>query len=252
MVFVKSESLGRAGLLAAEADGLAALSRPECVRVPRVLGHQAFEHGEGSWLALEALDLRPRPRAVDQRLGRQLADLHRHQGEAFGWHCDNYLGSTVQANPRQTDWTSFFQQHRLMPQIERLRARDRGRILDPLTPPLLAAWARLVADHDPKPSLLHGDLWTGNAAALTDGTPVIFDPAVHFGDRECDLAMADLFGGFSEEFFSAYDHVWPLPDGWQQRRGFYQLYHVLNHANLFGGGYIASAEQRIRDLIDGA
>ncbi|MEE4638243.1 MAG: fructosamine kinase family protein [Wenzhouxiangella sp.] len=248
-LFVKIEPQVRAALLMAEADGLAALATAGCVRVPRVLGQQTFEKERSRWLALEALDLKPRRRAIDRRLGQQLAELHRCQGAAFGWHRDNYLGSSVQANPRHTDWTSFFRDHRLLAQIESLRRRDRGRILQPLISPLLKAWERLGAEHNPVPSLLHGDLWTGNAAALSDGAPVIFDPAVHFGDRECDLAMANLFGGFSGEFFSAYDQSWPRPSGWQQRRGFYELYHVLNHANIFGGGYIESAEERMKDLI---
>ncbi len=246
--FVKFESSDRCALLAAEADGLAALSRAGCVRVPQLLGHQPFEAG-GGWLALEALKLRPRTRPVDRRLGHELAMQHRDQGEMFGWHRDNYLGPMPQSNDVAGDWSEFFRQRRLAPQIQRLVQSRRGPGLDEAAQQVLAAWTRLGADHDPEPSLLHGDLWAGNAAALSDGTPVIYDPAVHYGDRECDLAMADLFGGFSEDFFRAYREAWPLPGGWRQRRAFYQLYHVLNHANLFGGSYVASAEHRMRELI---
>ncbi|NDY95166.1 fructosamine kinase family protein [Wenzhouxiangella limi] len=248
-VFIKCEAPARSGLLSAEADGLGALARTGTVRVPAVLGHAGFEVGQGSWLALEALDLQPRSRSVDQRLGTQLAALHRHRGEAFGWHCDNYLGPAPQSNTSVSSWSEFFHRHRLAPQIERLRRACRQRNLEDLTQALLDSWMTLSADHHPEPSLLHGDLWAGNASALPDGTPVIYDPAVHYGDRECDLAMANLFGGYAADFFDAYQRAWPLPDGWQQRRDFYQLYHLLNHANLFGGGYLASVENRMRALI---
>ena len=114
---------------------------------------------------------------------------------------------------------------------------------------LREAWLRDFDDYCPLPSLLHGDLWAGNAGQLPDGTPVIFDPAVHYGDRECDLAMAALFGGFGSAFFDAYQATWPLESGWKRRREYYQLYHVLNHALLFGGGYIADARSRIRHVL---
>ncbi|MFW5816430.1 MAG: fructosamine kinase family protein [Wenzhouxiangella sp.] len=246
-VFVKIESSDRADLLAAEADGLEALASAACVRVPEVLGQGLFEAEAGSWLALEALRLKPRSRSIDRRLGGQLAGLHRHQGEAFGWHRDNYLGPMPQSNATASDWGEFFYRQRLAPQIDRLL--HAAPAIDRLVEPVLAAWRRLSAEHEPAASLLHGDLWAGNAAALRDDTPVIYDPAVHYGDRECDLAMADLFGGYAEAFFSAYQQAWPLPQGWQQRRGFYQLYHLLNHANLFGGSYAARIEQSMQALI---
>lgn len=250
-VFVKIESTNRADLLAAEADGLQALASSACVRVPDVLGLGIFKAGDGSWLALEALSLKSRSPSIDRRLGGQLAEMHRHQGKAFGWHRDNYLGPMPQSNATAPDWGEFFSRQRLAPQIDRLRDAGAAPAVSRLVQPLLAAWHRLNADHDPAPSLLHGDLWAGNAAALSDATPVIYDPAVHYGDRECDLAMADLFGGYAEAFFSAYQQAWPLPRGWQQRRGFYQLYHLLNHANLFGGGYAARVEQSMQALIAG-
>lgn len=248
-VFVKTCPVEDEGMLAAEADGLAALAKTGSVRVPGVLGRGLFDDAAGSWLALEALDLRPRSHEVDARLGVELAQLHGRTGQQFGWHCANFIGRMPQANRQYANWTAFFLEQRLLPQCRQLLKSDPERKLNPLISRLIEAWKSTSNNHHPEPALLHGDLWAGNAAALPDATPVIFDPAVHYGDRECDLAMADLFGGFSEVFFSAYQQAWPLPDGWQQRRGFYQLYHWLNHANLFGGSYRAGLEARMRVLI---
>ncbi|WP_376693964.1 fructosamine kinase family protein [Wenzhouxiangella sp. EGI_FJ10409] len=246
-VFLKTLPLAQAGLLSAEADGLEALRQTATVRVPRVI-QRGMQDGF-SWLALEYLDLDQRNAGADERLGRQLANLHRHTGDEFGWHRNNYIGRTPQTNTRIDDWTVFFAAHRLGAQFDRLRRTHPDEGWQALKNEVIASWQKVSAQHQPEPSLVHGDLWRGNAAVLADGTPVIFDPAVHYGDRECDLAMAHLFGGFDDAFYQAYNEAWPLPEGFEVRRFFYKLYHMLNHANLFGGPYVEASEQLCRRIL---
>lgn len=246
-IFLKTLPLERAGLLSAEADGLQALAATGEVRVPRLI--RRGMHDGFAWLALEYLDLDHRGAGADERLGRQLAAMHHHTGDEFGWHRSNYIGRTPQINTPVDDWTVFFAAHRLGAQFDRLRRNLPDQGLNHLKHEITVAWQEASARHEPEPSLIHGDLWRGNAAALSDGTPVIFDPAVHYADRECDLAMAHLFGGFDESFYRAYDETWPLPQGFETRRLFYKLYHMLNHANLFGGAYVEASEQLCRRIL---
>lgn len=246
--FIKTASIGCLAVFNAEADGLEALASSEAIRAPGVMAIGQCDKPELAWLALEALDLQARSERVDRALGRQLADLHSRVQDRFGWPRDNFLGKTPQINQPDSDWVSFFATRRLKPQIDQLLHSTKDPQLETLLAELIPLWQKVAAGHQPAPSLLHGDLWAGNAAALSDGSPVIFDPAVHAGDRECDLAMADLFGGYRSEFFSAYSATWPLATGWQERREFYQLYHLLNHANLFGSGYLGTVKRRIERL----
>lgn len=246
-VFVKTMPLERAGLLSAEADGLRALADSRAVRTPRVLDRGM--HDGFAWLALEFLDLQGRSRRSDERLGRQLAELHRTTGDSFGWHRNNYIGSTPQINTRGKEWSAFFAAHRLGAQFDRLHDKQPDAVWNDTKREVIAAWQKTERHHEPEPSLIHGDLWRGNAAALADAVPVIYDPAVHHADRECDLAMAHLFGGFDDAFYHAYNEAWPLPEGWQRRRLFYKLYHMLNHANLFGGAYTDGCQQLCRRIM---
>lgn len=243
-VFVKTLPPTRAGLLSAEADGLAAIEATETVRVPRVLGRGSLDNLP--WLALEYLDLDRRGERADAALGRGLAELHRNSSDQYGWHCNNYIGATPQPNHHSGEWSEFFLQQRLGFQFDRLDRSDCGGGWSDLKHRVEAAWQRRFSGHNPEPALIHGDLWCGNAAAVDRTEPVIFDPAVHFADRECDLAMTHLFGGFSPAFYQAYEQAWPLPEGHEERRPFYKLYHLLNHANLFGGPYHDS----VRRLVD--
>jgi fructosamine-3-kinase len=245
-MFVKSMPRRSADALDAERDGLQRLAAAGEIRVPTVLG--AGASGDTAWLALECLDLGRADRDAMAALGAALARLHAHTADRHGLEIDNFIGATPQRNTRDADWTGFLFDCRIGDQIERLSRQLAGFDAE-LTARLRAAWTRAFGDYAPPPSLLHGDLWIGNAGALTDGTPVVFDPAVHYGDRECDLAMAALFGGFGAGFFDAYADSWPLEPGWQRRREFYQLYHVLNHANLFGGGYVDDSLNRISRLL---
>jgi fructosamine-3-kinase len=166
----------------------------------------------------------------------------------FGWDRDNTIGSTPQLNEPSVDWVTFWRERRLGYQLElaarngyRGRLKQRGeRLLDGLG---------ALLDHNPVPSLLHGDLWGGNLGYDEAGEPVIFDPACYFGDREADLAMTELFGGFGRRFWAAYQEAWPLSEGYPVRKHLYNLYHVINHLNLFGGGYLSQAESMIDRLL---
>ena len=234
--FLKMGAAKYADALAAEADGLDAL-RAAGARAP-----QAFAHGVAggkAYLLIEHLEIETSGDYA--ALGAMLAALHRSSGPRFGWHRDNYIGATHQANGWRDDWAVFWRECRLEPQID--LARRNGFDLGEL-PPL----DELLRDHRPTPALLHGDLWRGNAG-FKDGAPVIFDPAVYYGDRECDLAMTELFGGFPAEFYAAYNEAFPLPEGYPARKNLYNLYHLLNHLNIFGGGYYAQVKAALGLLL---
>ena len=249
-VFVKLASAAEADLFAAEADGLRALADAHAVRVPEVLA--TMTTGTEAALVLEWLDFGDSDARAEARLGQQLAALHRVEGPSFGWHRDNTIGRTPQLNAPANHWPRFYAEHRLGFQLrlaERngLQARTvaRGR-------QLADRCGEFFTSYRPASSLLHGDLWGGNwAVERSSGAPVLFDPAVYFGDREADLAMTRLFGGFGPAFYAAYEQAWPLDAGARTRRPLYDLYHVLNHYNLFGGGYGAQAGQLIDQLLAG-
>jgi len=246
-VFVKVAPLARETALEAEADALRELAAADAVRVPAVLG--LGSNGDRAFLALEWIEFGSAAAGTEAALGEQLARLHRTTAGRFGWHRDNTIGATPQRNDWTADWPAFFGRHRLGFQLELAgRAGHGGRWLDRGRELCERLHAFFVAC-TPQPSLLHGDLWGGNWAADASGAPVIFDPATYYGDREADLAMTRLFGGFGREFYAAYDAAWPLDGGAGERRDLYNLYHVLNHLNLFGGGYRGQAERMIERLL---
>ncbi len=235
--FLKTNSAAFQDAFAAEADGLRALAGAG-MRAPAALAHGAA--GGRAYLVLEFLEL---DGAADfATLGRMLAAAHRRPGPGFGWPRDNYHGSTPQANCWMDDWGAFWRQRRLQPQLD--LARQNGFDLQ------IDLGVDLLKGHSPQPSLLHGDLWSGNAG-FTTGGPVVFDPAVYYGDREADLAMTELFGGFPRAFYRAYEEAFPLAAGYEKRRPLYNLYHLLNHLNLFGGGYLAQVRSTLRLLLLG-
>jgi protein-ribulosamine 3-kinase len=231
--FLKTNSADHEDAFAAEADGLAAL-RAGGMRAPEPISHGVA--GDRAYLVLEYLNLTGRKDFA--ALGRMLAAAHRNAGPRFGWHRDNYIGATPQANGWCDDWQEFWIERRLRRQIE-LARRNGFRIEVPDV--------FLLENHAPTPSLLHGDLWSGNAGFTANG-PIVFDPAAYYGDREADLAMTELFGGFPREFYEAYDQAWPLDEGYAQRKAIYNLYHLLNHLNLFGAGYLGQVESTLRRL----
>ena len=245
-VFLKTGRADTDSMFAAEAAGLEALRAANAVRVPEVLARGVAT--PDSFLALEWLNLESASAETDRRLGRQLAELHKASADAHGWHRDNTIGLTPQINTWNERWLDFYREHRLCFQLDLAARNGFGGDLQDLGRRLLERLPQVFAGHEPPPSLLHGDLWSGNKASVDD-EPVIFDPAVYYGDRENDLAMTRLFGGFSRGFYSAYEETWPLPSGHEARLGVYQLYHVLNHLNLFGGAYLGRAEALIKDAL---
>lgn len=238
--FVKVGTSDCAAMFDAEADGLAAIATNASFRTPAVIACAA--DGAHAFLVLEHLDLRPLQSAEDgARFADALVHLHRDRGETFGWTRDNFIGRTPQQNTPHANWAHFFVEHRLRPQFALARAQGFGSELQREGERLFDRIPALFLDYRPQESLLHGDLWHGNAAVLADGTPAVFDPAVHRGDRESDLAMSELFGGFPSSFYAAYRTAWPLHEDYEQRKLVYSLYHVLNHLNLFGRGYLREA-----------
>jgi protein-ribulosamine 3-kinase len=242
--FVKLNAPERLDMFEAESEGLAALAAARAIRVPEPICVGVA--GNESFLVMERLDLGGR--LDGERAGRQLAELHRATAEHFGWHRDNTIGSTPQINRSHHDWVDFWRDCRLGPQLRLAAANGyRGR-LQSAGEHLLSKLDALIG-HEPPPSLLHGDLWGGNIGATPEDEPVIFDPAVYHGDREADLAMTELFGGFGSRFQAAYREAWPLDSAYATRRILYNLYHVLNHLNLFGGGYLNQSQSMIERLL---
>ncbi|HYL01888.1 MAG TPA: fructosamine kinase family protein [Steroidobacteraceae bacterium] len=244
-LFVKVGAREALPMFEAESAGLAELAAARALRVPGVVA--CGSRGTHAFLALEWLEQTAVTEACEERLGRGLAALHRVTRREFGWHRDNTIGSTPQANGPLGGWAEFFRERRLRPQLALAASRGFAELLAPAGERLLEAVEALLEGHRPAASLLHGDLWGGNWLATAGGEPAVFDPAVYYGDRETDLAMSRLFGGFGPAFYQAYAAEAPLPPGAELRRELYNLYHVLNHANLFGGSYA----QRARALIDG-
>lgn len=244
--FLKFDASAPAGMFEVEAGGLEALrSATVALRVPEVLGY-----GEG-WLALEWLEAGPESDDADERLGRGLAEMHRAAGNGWGWHRDGFIGPLSQRNAVADGWAEFWGSRRFEPQLR--LARDAGAEVGSE-----ADWSRLLAGLNPAltvaeaegSSLLHGDLWSGNTFVTVDGQPALIDPAAYRGHREVDLAMADLFGGFGPAFARSYREVWPLAPGYAEvRRGIYQLYYLLVHVNLFGGGYTARTRRLLGDVL---
>jgi len=245
--FVKLNWAACADMFAAEAEGLSALAQAGAVRVPEVLCH-GVEDGT-AFLVCEWINLSASGGGSAAMLGRKLADLHRCTRPDFGWGRDNTIGSTPQINIPGADWCAFWREHRLGFQLSLAAQNGLPRSLLQKGERLMAALDTLLAGHRPQASLLHGDLWGGNWGVDEAGSPVLFDPAVYYGDRETDLAMSELFGGFPEAFYAAYRESWPLDEGYALRRTLYNLYHILNHFNLFGGGYAAQAGGMMDTLL---
>jgi fructosamine-3-kinase len=245
--FVKLNQPALADMFAAEAKGLLEIAATATIIVPRPICWGVVT--ACSYLVLNYLDLNDLNGLENwTQMGQNLAAMHRYRITdlpKFGWHLDNTIGSTPQVNTWETDWMTFFKNHRIDYQLQ-LARRQGGNF--PGAALLLATIPLILANHHPQPSLVHGDLWGGNAG-FTTGNPVIFDPATYWGDREVDLAMTELFGGFPAAFYQGYESVYPLDAGYAQRKVLYNLYHILNHYNLFGGSYHDRANRTISSLI---
>lgn len=243
--FLKSNRASAAALFEAEIYSLQMIDSTQTIRVPTPI--VAGLADTIAFLVLEFLEMQSAGGSSLSEMGRQLARLHHSTSEKFGFCGDNFIGSSLQKNVWCSSWVEFYSECRLKPQLE--MAARRG-YRNPESETLLDHLSELIGRHNPVPSLVHGDLWAGNASVLNDGTPVVYDPASYYGDRETDMAFSHFFGGFSSGFYAAYSREWPLPDGHQKRIPVYNLYHALNHLNLFGDGYAASCDRLIEASLD--
>ncbi|MEO1342169.1 MAG: fructosamine kinase family protein [Cyanobacteria bacterium J06635_13] len=243
--FVKINTASQVEMFAAEALGVKQMSATQTITVPQPVCWGTA--GNSSYIVLQWLDFARGDDRSWTAMGHQLAALHREgTNENFGWSQNNTIGSTPQINTWMSNWADFFAQQRIGYQLK--LAQRRGGSFPELN--LVVDTVRdKLADRKPQPALVHGDLWSGNAAIAADGSPVIFDPATYYGDRETDIAMTELFGGFPSAFYRGYNEAWQLDDGYQQRKNIYNLYHVLNHFNLFGGSYGNQARRIIEKII---
>lgn len=245
--FMKYNSASRyPGMFRSEAEGLELMKSTSTISVPEVIGFG--EDGKEAFLLLQYLEPGHRSDKMMEEAGRLLALMHRNSSPDFGLDADNYIGSLPQKNTRYSTWTEFFATCRIEPMLR--NARDKGlvdqRILKGFSN-LLARLDDLVPSE--APALVHGDLWGGNYLACADGQVYLIDPAVYYGHREMDLSMTRLFGGFPEAFYKGYQSEFPLQPGWLQRTDIYNLYPLLVHVNLFGGGYIASVASIVSRFI---
>jgi len=242
--FVKTNASTLSGMFEVEAAGLKQIADTESIRTPRPICHGIAQ--PHAYLVLEFIALGgPSNNAL---AGERLAALHGNLKKQFGWDRDNNIGSTRQPNHWSHKWIDFWRSQRLGFQLQQAakqgyigRLQQRGDKLLDLFPALI--------DHNPEPSLIHGDLWSGNLGYQLSGEPVIYDPAVYFADREAEIAMTELFGGFGSSFYRAYNNAWTLDRGYATRKNLYNLYHILNHLNLFGGGYAGQALSMIDRLL---
>jgi fructosamine-3-kinase len=232
-------------MFAAEALGLQQMSATQTITVPQPICWGTADNS--SYIVLQWLDLGGANNQIWTAMGHQLAAMHRRGiNKNFGWSRNNTIGSTPQINTWHDNWADFFAEQRIGYQLK--LAQRRGGSF-PETQRVVEAVRERLGTWQPQASLLHGDLWSGNAAISRDGIPIIFDPATYYGDRETDLAMTELFGGFPTAFYNGYNQAWELDRGYQRRKSIYNLYHVLNHFNLFGGGYANQAQKIIQQLI---
>ncbi len=243
-LFVKFNRPERLAMFKAEAEGLVEIASTGVIRAPRPLCCGA--EGGHAYLVLEYLELSSRGDAAD--LGRRLAAMHAVTAPQLGWRRDNTIGATPQPNGWLDDWVEFLRERRLGYQLTLAEKHGASSGLMAKGERLLTELPMFLLGYTPAASLLHGDLWGGNYG-YAEGEPVLFDPAVYYGDREADLAMTELFGGFPGAFYGAYREAWPLDPGYETRKTLYNLYHVLNHFNLFGGGYGGQAERMIGMLL---
>ena len=272
--FAKINQASQIAMFEAEALGLQQMRATQTIRVPEPICWGT--EGNSAYIVLEWLDLGSRGGEIAwEEMGRKLAAMHKYTppnppllrggeernstllrggeernstllGKVFGWDINNTIGSTVQINNWTANWAEFWAEHRIGYQLK-LAKRRGGHF--PQGERLLEMIPELLAGYEPQPSLVHGDLWGGNAGVTSGGEPVIFDPATYFGDREVDIAMTELFGGFPALFYRGYNQVWQLDAGYEQRKTLYNLYHILNHFNLFGGSYESLANQMINRVL---
>lgn len=245
--FVKLNRPDNLAMFSAEAAGLSELATTNTIKTPTPVAYgKTTEH---AFLVLEYIEFGSSNKSSAQLFGQQLALLHQQPQSCFGWHRNNTIGSTPQSNNCNTDWIEFWLNQRLQIQLSLAKQNDYSGKLQSLGFELCQHLPAFFDNYHPVPSLVHGDLWGGNAATDKHGNPVIFDPACYYADREVDLAMTELFGGFSQDFYAAYQEAYPIDPGYKTRKTLYNLYHILNHLNLFGSGYLRQAEHMMTSLL---
>ena len=242
-IFLKRIDINKSSILNSEAEGLKAISNTNSLKTPRI-----FAKGESenfAWLALEFVSLRTPDSNCAIKMGESLAAMHQNQNDFHGWHSNNWIGANKQRNSFLNDWPKFFKEFRLLPQLNQALDNNLDTSVFDNGQLLLEEISKLFTNYYPDPSLLHGDLWAGNWASDLEGNPIAFDPACYYGDRETDIAMTELFAGFHQDFYDAYNSANPIDKGYIDRKSVYNLYHILNHFNIFGVSY----EQQASDLI---
>ena len=247
-VFLKLNNESKADLFRAEEEGLSAMRETKSVSVPRVIARGTDE--TGTFLLMEQIEAGRACKTSSERLGRELALMHMADstqfvpGAKYGFISENYIGEIAQINTPKEKWAEFFAECRLLPQIElashyfsREDIKKFDKLLDKLDEYL---------PEPERPSLLHGDLWSGNYLIDTSGKPWLIDPAAYVGHAEADLAMTELFGGFDEHFYGAYKEVAGIDKGYAERRDLYNLYNLLNHLNHFGSSYLGAVMNTLK------
>jgi protein-ribulosamine 3-kinase len=243
--FVKLNRADREAMFVAERKGLEAICDSGAIRVPQV--YLTGREGQYSYIAMEYIEMTAS--ASSTQLAQALAAMHDCVHQQFGFHCDNTIGSTPQVNRLTGDWVDFWREHRLGFQLALARRNGLPPKLIDSGEKLAQELVRFFDSYRPCASLLHGDLWNGNWGADAVGSPVVYDPACYYGDHEADLAMMELFGNPGAHFFAVYREHFPIDPGYSSRRDLYNLYHLLNHANLFGGNYADQAQRVIEGLL---
>ncbi|MBT4837101.1 MAG: fructosamine kinase family protein [Methylococcales bacterium] len=243
--FIKFNHVDKIDMFVAEQHGLQQIIDSQTINAPQPIVTGITQ--QNAYIILEYIKFSNGSCQTD--LGKQLAKMHQQTQNKFGWHINNTIGSTEQINQWTDSWVTFWKQHRLGFQANLAKrngyAKDLGQELDRL----IEDCHLFFSNHQPEPSLLHGDLWGGNFSCDPSGNPIIFDPATYYGDRETDVAMTELFGGFNTTFYRSYQENHPLDSGYNTRKQLYNLYHILNHLNMFGGSYLAQAKQMTKSLL---
>jgi fructosamine-3-kinase len=248
-LFVKYGGAEVARTFPGEAAGLEAMRAAESpLDIPAVIDRAAPDGGRPGFLVMEWIETGRKREEFWVDFGRGLAQMHGHAEAQYGFEQDNFIGRLPQQNEWTDAWPAFYRTQRLEPQVR--MARERGRWQPDWNDALEALYRRLpdILPEMPKASVLHGDLWKGNFMVTAEGEPAIIDPATYYGHREADLAMTELFGGYQDRFYDAYREAWPLEPGYDTRKEVYNLYHLINHLNLFGAGYAGSVEGILRNF----
>lgn len=243
--FIKINHYDAIPMFEAELMALNEIAATETINVPVPIC--TGRYNQHSWLVMEHINLQQQ--GNHQLFGEKLVAMHSVTSNQHGWVRDNTIGSTPQINTLNDNWVEFFRDRRVGYQLSLAAQSGCSNNLQKSGQLLMECISDFFEGYNPQPCLLHGDLWGGNYAFKQNGEPVLFDPALYYGDRETDIAMTELFGGFNNAFRASYENCWPLDSGYQTRRELYNCYHVLNHFNLFGGGYATQAERMIMKLL---